>query len=47
MDSQREVSNVQHNPGPVEGDLEKKIRSTGGWNSQEEGQRYTTRSWQC
>ena len=45
--SQREVRNVQHNPGPVKGALEKKIMTTGGWNSQEEGQHYPTRSWQC
>ena len=32
--SQREVSNVQHNPCPVKGALEKKVMIAGGWNSQ-------------
>ena len=32
--SQREVSNVQHNPSPFKGALEKKSMTTGGWNSQ-------------
>ena len=32
--SQREDSNVQNNPGSIEGALEKKIMITGGCNSQ-------------
>ena len=38
---QRDVSNIQHDPGPVEGALEKRMIITGGWNSQKEPQEST------
>ena len=34
LNCQRELSNIQHDPGPVEGALEKRMIITGGWNSQ-------------
>ena len=49
---QREFSDVQHNPGPVEGVLEKKMIITGKWNSQRKtrgkpNQDYQTKQLPC